>query len=134
MNGIAPVDRLGYAFDQKAVANLAAILSATGAEIVISSSWKFLGLAALRRIWDSRKLPGHILDVTPDNESKGMEVADWLSQHGGQASNYAIIDDENDMLPEQQTHFVQTNPQFGISKKNVEELLCYGRLKTSQDS
>lgn len=74
------------------------------------------------------------LDVTPDNESKGMEVADWLSQHGGQVSNYSIIDDENDMLPEQQTHFVQTNPQFGISKKNVEELLCYGRLKTSQDS
>lgn len=28
-----------------------------------------------------------------------MEVADWLSQHGGQVSNYAIIDDDSDIFP-----------------------------------
>lgn len=48
MEGIPPVDEFGYAFDAEAVDNLAAILTATGAEIVVSSSWKFYGMEALR--------------------------------------------------------------------------------------
>lgn len=38
----------------------------------------------------------------------------------GQESGYAIIDDENDMQPEQQGHFVRTNSQFGITLKDAE--------------
>lgn len=135
MNSIAPVDRFDYAFDSKAVENLATIIEETGAEIVISSSWKFLGLQTLQKMWEDRNLPGVIVDVTPSGESKGWEIDEWLINHEGQISGYAIIDDENDMLPEQQGHFVQTNPQFGITKKDIEELLqCYGRLKPCSDS
>ena len=39
------------------------------------------------------------------------------------ANNYTIIDDENDMQPEQQGHFVQTNPQFGITLKDAERVI-----------
>ncbi len=39
----------------------------------------------------------------------------------GLLSGYAIIDDENDILLEQQEHFEQTNPQLGITKKNIEK-------------
>lgn len=123
MNSIAPVDKFGYAFDSKAVENLATILEETGAEIVISSSWKFLGLQTLQKMWKDRNMPGTILDITPDGDNKGLKIDEWLLKHEGQVSGYAIIDDENDMQPEQQGHFVQTNPQFGITLKDAERVI-----------
>ena len=123
MNGIAPIDRFGYEFDPKAVGNLTTILEETNAEIVISSSWKFLGLQTLQKMWKDRNLPGTIVDITHDGESKGWEIDEWLMNHEGQVCGYVIIDDENDMMPEQQEHFVQTNPQFGITKKNIEDII-----------
>lgn len=123
MNSIAPVDKFGYAFDSKAVENLATILEETGAEIVISSSWKFLGLQTLQIMWKDRNMLGTILDITPDGDNKGLKIDEWLLKHEGQVSGYAIIDDENDMQPEQQGHFVQTNPQFGITLKDAERVI-----------
>ena len=140
MEGIAPIDRFGYSFDPKAVSNLATILSATKAEIVLSSSWKFYGLDILRQMWTNRGLPGEITDITPSNISddlllnadlenmdllpgKGTEIKEWLVKHQNQVSHYAIIDDIDDMLPEQQAHFVQTNPQFGITRKDVAKVI-----------
>ena len=72
MNGITPVDEFGYEFDHKAVVNLATILEETDAEIVISSSWKFLGLQTLQKMWKDRNLPGTILDITPDGKTAMM--------------------------------------------------------------
>ena len=123
MNSIAPVDKFGYAFDSKAVENLATILEETGAEIVISSSWKFLGLQTLQKMWKDRNMPGTILDITPDGDNKGLKIDEWLLKHEGQISGYAIIDDENDMQPEQQGHFVQTNTQFCITLKDAERVI-----------
>ena len=123
MNGITPVDEFGYEFDHKAVDNLATILEETGAEIVISSSWKFLGLQTLQKMWEDRKLPGTILDITSDGKSKGWEIDEWLMECESQVNRYAIIDDENDMLTKQQKHFVQTNSQFGITCKDAERVI-----------
>lgn len=123
MNGITPVDEFGYEFDHKAVDNLATILEETGAEIVISSSWKFLGLQTLQKMWEDRKLPGTILDITSDGKSKGWEIDEWLMECESQVNRYAIIDDENDMQTKQQKHFVQTNSQFGITCKDAERVI-----------
>ena len=123
MNGITPVDEFGYEFDHKAVDNLATILEETDAEIVISSSWKFLGLQTLQKMWKDRNLPGTILDITPDGKSKGSEIDEWLMEREAQVIRYAIIDDENDMLTKQQKHFVQTNSQFGITCKDAERVI-----------
>lgn len=140
MNSIAPIDRFGYAFDPKAVANLTNILTETGADIVISSSWKSIGLANLVDMWEFRGLPGKIIGITPNTVSdefllnanldeiellpiRGMEIKEWLTDHGKQVSHYAIIDDESGMLPEQQTHFVQTNPQFGITRDDSQRVI-----------
>ena len=70
-----------------------------------------------------RNLPGSILDITPDGDNKGWEIGEWLLKHESQVSGYAIIDDENDMQPEQQEHFVQTNSQFGITLKDAERVI-----------
>lgn len=123
MNCITPIDEFGYEFDHKAVDNLATILEETGAEIVISSSWKFLGLQTLQKMWEDRKLPGTILDITSDGKSKGWEIDEWLMECESQVNRYAIIDDENDILPKQLNHFVQTNSQFGITCKDAERVI-----------
>ena len=128
-----PKDEFGYAFDPVAVANLAHIIEETGAVIVISSSWKFYGVTRLREMWKLRNLPGRVLDITPNTISddillnanleemelgvcRGNEIKEWLSKHQGKVSNYVIIDDFDDLLPEQEDHAVITDTLIGITE------------------
>ena len=127
-----PRDEFGWLFDPVAVANLARIIDETGADIVISSSWKFYGVPKLRKMWEIRKLPGTILDITPNIVSdemlmhanldemklgvcRGNEIKEWLSKHKGEVSNYVIIDDFDDLLPEQEDYAVLTDSLIGIT-------------------
>ena len=141
-----PKDEYGYAFDPIAVANLAHIIDKTGAEIVISSSWKFYGVPKLREMWKKRNLPGTILDITPNTISdemllnanldefqlgvcRGNEIKEWLSRHEDIISNYVIIDDFDDMLSEQEDHVVLTESLIGITEWDAEKAIkilnCY---------
>ena len=130
------VDIYGYDFDAEPVANLEKIIAETGADIVISSSWKCMGLSKLQRMWKDRGLPGKVVDVTPDfmsdellmNEelgnmdhlcNRGCEIKGWLMQHKDEEVQYVIIDDMDDILPEQQAYFIQTDPGIGISDIDV---------------
>lgn len=132
-----PKDEFGYAFDPVAVANLARIIEETGADIVISSSWKFYGVAKLRQMWKKRNLPGKIIDITPNTISddmllnanlnevafgacRGNEIKEWLSKHQGEYSYYVIIDDYDDLLPEQESHTVLTDSLIGITERDAE--------------
>ena len=138
--GIAPVDGFGYAFDPEAVANLARIVDQTGADIVLSSSWKCWGLSAMQNMWANRGLPGKVVDVTPNDASdemllsvdldmmlpavKGSEIKEWLATNGSQVTHYAILDDLPDMLPEQETHFVQTDARVGITEADADSVIA----------
>lgn len=139
-NRHTPIDKYGYAFDPNAVANLKRIVEETGADIVISSSWKCMGLIQMEDMWNDRNLPGRIIGITPNSVSdelllhadidsmelfhiRGEEIKEWLSKHGKRVSNYVIIDDMDNMLPEQQSHFVQTNPEVGITKEDSEKAI-----------
>ena len=66
MESHAPKDSFGYDFDPEAVANLRRIIEATGAEIVISSSWKGYGMDGLQELWETRDLPGKVIDMLPE--------------------------------------------------------------------
>jgi len=140
MDRNTPKDKYGYAFDPISVANLKKILDETGAEIVISSSWKSFGLTELETMWHDRGLPGRLIGITPNTVSdelllnadldhmelfsiRGMEIKEWLDKHGKKVSHYVIIDDMDNMLPEQKPHFVQTNPEVGITDKNADEAI-----------
>ena len=137
----SPRDQYGYAFDPKAVANLKRIVEETGAGIVISSSWKSFGFSELEEMWTDRGLPGKLIGVTPNSVSdellleadidsielfhiRGEEIKEWLTKHGKHVSSYAIIDDMDNMLPEQQSHFVQTNPEVGITEEDAEKAIA----------
>ena len=61
----APVDGFGCAFNPEAVANLKRIVEETGADIVVSLSWKNWGLDAMQCMWIRRGLPGKVIDITP---------------------------------------------------------------------
>ena len=135
-----PRDEFGWAFDPVAVENLGHVVKETGASIVISSSWKFLGLAKLKEMWKIRNLPGTVLDITPNTVSdemllnanldemelgvcRGNEIKEWLSKHKGEVSNYVIIDDFDDMLSEQEDHVVLTNTLIGITDFDAEKAI-----------
>lgn len=129
-------DEYGDKFDPTSVANLAKIIDETGADIVISSTWKFMGVSEMQDMWEVRGLPGKIIDITPNTVSdemllfadldhmelmpiRGMEIKEWLEKKGKKVSRYAILDDMDAMLPEQKPHFVQTNPNVGITEDDA---------------
>lgn len=131
-----PIDKYGYAFDPNAVANLAKIIVETGADIVVSSTWKFMGLSEMQEMWEERSLPGKIIDITPNTVSdevllyadlehmeltpiRGMEIKEWLDSKGKKVSRYAILDDMDSMLHEQKDHLVLTNPTVGITESDA---------------
>ena len=129
-------DENGAFFDPKAVMQLKRIVDATCADIVIESSWKYLGLKALRDMWAARRLPGRLIDITPFTASdswlltaepndidiemghcKGIEIASWLLENASKEVPYIIVDDEYVILESQLPHFILTNPYDGITKE-----------------
>lgn len=140
MGGNIPRDKYGYTFDPNAVANLRKILDETGAEIVISSSWKSFGLFELEEMWQDRALPGKLIGITPNSVSdemllnadldhmelfsiRGMEIKEWLTKYGKHVSHYVIIDDMDNMLQEQRPYFVWIDPEVGITEGNAAQAI-----------
>lgn len=133
--GYPKQDEFGSIFDPNAVARLKYVIETTCADIVVQSSWKYLGLDAMQEMWTARNLPGKIVDITPSKISdeyllktdissfdvlkfpfKGLEIDSWLIAHNKQTINYVIIDDEDVILDSQFPYFVQTNPHDGLTK------------------
>lgn len=115
-------DEFGDMFHKEFVDNLRWIIEQTGAVIVISSSWRFEGLAKMQLMWEMRDLPGKVIAVTPseqvlvnegiaefyDQVCRGMEIQYWLDRCHQPVTNYVIIDDDKDFLPHQTANFVRT--------------------------
>lgn len=106
------------------------IIESTGAKIVISSTWRGNGLSFMQDVWKSRNLPGEIIDITPwhkgrgrdhlpfkERAERGGEIKEWLENHP-EVINYLIIDDD-DMLPEQENNFVQTDAHYGLTLREA---------------
>ena len=129
-------DKHGACFDPKTVKQLQTIVDMTHVDIVIESSWKYLGVEAIREMWQDRQLPGRVIDITPSGISdrmllstdleqispsvlhcKGAEIASWLYENNMQDAPYAIIDDEYVILESQLPHFILTNPYDGLTEE-----------------
>jgi methionine--tRNA ligase beta chain len=115
----ADKDQFGHIFRDEYVQNLKEVIEKTGAKIVISSTWKDKGIERMLALWKERNLPGEIIDVTPDcvdvceatdiiyydQVKRGHEIKLWLDRHP-EVNQYAILDDIQDFLDEQQDYFV----------------------------
>jgi hypothetical protein len=102
-------DQYGSIFHPQFEDNLQYLIEQTKANIVISSTWRYSGLKVMQNMWRDRGLPGNIINITPihfNSRYRGEEIDAWLKEN--QVDNYVIIDDDNDMLPEQMLNFVQT--------------------------
>ena len=135
-------DEYAALFDPNAVKQLKRIVDATGADIVIESSWKYLGLDAMKELWEIRNLPGRVIDITPSSVSdeylsnvdrdnldasmlhcKGLEISSWLSEKGQSNTRYVIIDDEYVVLESQSSNFILTNPYEGITEEQANKII-----------
>lgn len=117
-------DRYGHHFDDMAVRNLRRIVRETGAQIVVSSSWRHLGLQKIREIWANWGMPGEIVGSTPglwgDDrlfETRGEEIQQWLEENAGEDYAFVIIDDmdNSEATEDQEDKWIQVDPHCGIS-------------------
>lgn len=95
-----------------------------GAKLVLSSSWResvpqFAMDAIFANLgWPSA--PWHQNWCTPSKRrmseyvGRGAEIKRWMDD-SGVPERYLILDDDNDMLPEQQASFVKTSFEEGIT-------------------
>ena len=120
-------DKYGPLFDPQAVENLRRIIDATRAEIVITSSWRYiLGVDVLRQMWAERGLPGKIYGVTSMDMSgsRGDEVEAFLKGAFGNCKNdYLILDDECDYGERLQERMIVLDPMRGLKSSDVERSL-----------
>lgn len=101
----------------------------TDCKVVLSSSWrhhpdsvKYIN-DRIVPLFDITGSEGNDPNLPPGAENclRGREIKAWLDNHP-EVTKYAILDDENDMLPEQQENFFKTSWQTGITEdiaKNI---------------
>lgn len=75
---------------------LNAILEATGARLVISSSWRLEGIMFMREWLRQYGVTAHVLGCTewPPLETRGEEIGNWLSECPRDMVDYAVLDDD----------------------------------------
>lgn len=92
------------------------IVDATGAKIVLSSSWR-------KSLYDFvnnrlKQFGMELLDRTPvfhrPYVQRGEEIRYWLEHTESHVDRFVILDDEGDMCEYKHTHLVKTNPLIGL--------------------
>lgn len=110
------------------------IVDATGAKIVISSCWRYNTLedtiksitTVSNRVPEPFLMASDVIGVTKrlypargeTRVLRGSEINLYLEEHPD-ITNYVILDDDTDMLPEQFSHFIHTDTYLGISEEDV---------------
>jgi hypothetical protein len=113
------------------------VIEATGAAIVLSSTWRRgdlitdAGLAKLREIglfelthWNWRTRYDLFESDYPPGQKwyRGYEIEEWLKRHP-EVTRYAIVDDDSDMLWSQRPFFVQTSFDVGMLDAHRDRLI-----------
>lgn len=143
-DGVITTLKSNWTIDNEKVELVKQICDATGAKIVISSSWRRYTLEqTIEAITTQETVYGHnpfpypeyIVGITSkmfglkyaDEKTcyslcRGVEIDRWLWEHED-VINYVILDDDSDMLLSQKKHFIKTHALRGISKRDVEKAI-----------
>ena len=117
--------------DPEAVARLDRLIDATGARVVVSSSWRhFWSLDEIRNMLAERGLRNidALMDITPSMLSdRGSEIGQWLGimdearRYGGDdVEAFVILDDDTDFDERDMfSHLVRVNPDVGLTDDDV---------------
>lgn len=128
--------------DPAAVTRLEKLVQSTGAKIVVSSSWRHIfSLSQIRGFLARTGAPraaAAVIDRTPTGMgNRGGEIQDWLDLESERITvnpehdrvmSYVIIDDDNDMTPQQQPRMIHTNPQYGLTDQDVVNAISILRM------
>lgn len=119
---LAPIrqsDRYGD-LDAACIRVLNEIVARGGADVVVSSTWRYgKTIAELQAMLDAKGFSGRVLDKTPTGApgaDRGDEIAAWLAQHP--VADYVIIDDHADM-GDLHARLVQTQPAHGLQPSDA---------------
>lgn len=106
------------AFDQVAIRLIQRLCDSSGVQIVLSSAWRLH--FDFKAVGVALGLP--IIARTPSlSGSRGYEIARWLADQPN-VEQYAIVDDDGDMLDGQLSRFVHTNGHEGLTWANFVKL------------
>ncbi len=115
--------------DTVPLALLKYLVDQTGANIVISSTWRMGQDPLWFRLLFYRKgiefKNDTIIGKTPviPGKVRGDEIKSWIDENEF-TGKYIIIDDDSDMLPEQKPFFVQTTHKLGFTWDEYEKSLA----------
>jgi hypothetical protein len=120
--------KLPYIVDALLLGRLNNILSLTGAEVVLSSTWRYdpAGLFSARH-WG---IP--FIDVIPDMPERPRrdEILAWLKARSD-VERYAVVDDEDDELDD--LPLFQPSADVGLSDEIVQGVVAYLRGTSDKD-
>lgn len=119
-----------YGLDPSAVARVNKIIAATGAVVVVSSSWRYgRSIEQLKDILEERGFQGIVFDKTMDwskDEARGLyvaqergdEIVSWL--HGRpEIESYVVLNDGSDFTAIQDRH-IRTSMAKGLTDEQAE--------------
>ena len=119
------VTRSPRLIDPAAMALLNKLLAATGAEIVVSSTWRHREtIASMQELLDSAGLRGRVVGLTPNPRDvaawtcRGDEIAAWCSAQSVSDEEILILDDGADFGP-LSPRVVKTDPEVGLTDEDV---------------
>lgn len=109
--------------DPECVCRLDALCREAGAGVVITSTWRHIGLGRCRAMLREAGFHGRVLGATPVlwAHPRGDEIAAWQLKHG--PTDYIILDDDRDMgdlLP----RLVRTATPVGLQDADVSRALA----------
>jgi hypothetical protein len=109
------------AFAPRLVHRLHRIVGATGAHVVVSSTWRLHHM--LDELRGYTGLGARLVGATPflPGLSRGLEIDVWLARHPD-VGEFVILDDDADMLPHL-SRLVQTDYHHGLRPADVSEAI-----------
>ena len=112
--------------DPEAIELLNDFIDKTKCEIVISSTWRNLGVKFLQQVFEVKGFKHKILDTTPYGCTgclRGNEILQWiknneklLGKYYSEFNSYVIFDDDSDMLYWQKNNFMLIDGVTGITR------------------
>jgi hypothetical protein len=100
----------------------------TDSKVVISSTWRHgKTIEQLQSILNESGANFEIIDKTSisDHGIRGVEIYEWINGHKLIVKNYAIIDDDSDMLLKQAKHFFQTDNYSGLTPTTCHKIKLF---------
>ena len=111
-------------FDPETVKLIKALIEEFKAKIVITSSWRFGAKDLLFKELKKSQLLKHLYKNWETQMiylgTRGEEINQWMAKHP-EVNGYVILDDRDDILPDQLTRFIKTNIETGFKQEHYDK-------------